>query len=194
MEAFVQAFENSMGHEKGFTESGPTYRGIDRRFHPSWPGWSSVEKWGSGDISEQQLFEQTDALVRKFYLVEFWDRMRGDAVASIDIPLATTIFDFAIHSGVTDACRALQRALNNMNRNGAAYPDLELDGRVGNNTVNTLRRCLQLTIGGSAKNSRINLFVHYFGERYKHMVECGDFESWPGWFLRLAKEVARVLG
>lgn len=191
---FDDAFENTMGHERGYTSSGPTYRGIDRRFHPSWKGWHMVDAWLSGKISDHLLVESSDQLVREFYRTEFWDRMRGNSVATVDAPLATVIFDFAVHSGVTDAVRALQRALNKMNRNGASYPDLELDGRLGNDTLNTLRRCLQLTIGGSTANSRINLFVHYFGERYTHMVECGDFESWPGWFLRLAKEVTRVLG
>lgn len=194
MSAFDQAFDNSMGHEKGYTSSGPTYRGIDHRFHPSWPGWPEVSRWKGGEITEDELVQQTDELVRRFYMVEFWEKMRGDAVAAIDIPLSTAIFDFSVHSGVTDAVRALQRALNKMNRNGASYPDLKPDGKLGNETLNTLRRCLQLTIGGSKENSRVNLFVHFFGERYDHMVECGDFESWPGWFLRLAKEVARVLG
>ncbi len=191
---FDDAFGNTMGHERGYTSSGPTYRGIDKRFHKSWIGWPLVQQWQEGKISEEELFQRTDRMVRVFYEVEFWDRMRGDDVAMIDAPLATSIFDFAVHSGVTDAVRSLQRALNKMNRNGASYPDIEPDGRLGNDTLNTLRRCLQLTIGGSTANSRINLFVHFFGERYGHMVDCSDFEGWPGWFLRLAKEVSRVLG
>ena len=186
---FEQAFENSMGHEGGYTETGPTYRGIDKRFHPSWPGWTLVQQWLDGSMIKQELLAQTDQMVQQFYKVEFWDKLRGDEVAQLNLGLAKTMFDFAIHSGTHDAVRALQRALNKINRNGQTYPDLVVDGRLGNQTMNTLRRVLQLNIGGSVKNARIILLTHYFGERYNHLAGCRDMELWPGWFLRLAKEV-----
>ena len=49
MADFEKAFINTMGYEGGYVydpddAGGETYKGISRRYHPSWPGWRIIDK------------------------------------------------------------------------------------------------------------------------------------------------------
>ncbi len=182
---FAIAMARTLKYEGGYSEAGPTYMGIDRRYWPSWAGWKIVDDWHIGKIDTLQRDEALTEHVRSFYRVHFWDRCRGEEIAALDLDLACALFDFAVNSDPIDAARALQRALNRLNRHGRTYHDIAEDGRLGPQTMLTIRRQLQTTYGGSVANARILLLNCFAGERYIHFVSCPDHESWPGWFLRL---------
>jgi len=137
---FNKAFDKTMGNEGGFSNDpvdrgGMTYRGIARRYHPSWPGWKEIDKILSSGGHPDQLFGILDAQVRAFYKQEFWDRC--NCVSLPDI-LAIKLFDTAVNVGVSTACKWLQECLNILNRNGKDYADIAVDGKLGLATIKAI--------------------------------------------------------
>jgi lysozyme family protein len=128
---------------------GETHRGVARRFHPDWEGWKIVDKYKK-DFPEdftrrinedQKLIELSKALYRKNY----WEPIRGD-----DIPnqhVANKVFDTGVNQGVATSVRYLQDGLNLLNRNEKNYPDIEVDGKFGDQTIKTLNALLDLEDG-----------------------------------------------
>ena len=51
MTPFHRALQHTLAAEGWYTDSGPTYRGIDRRYWPEWEGWAII------DISEEESYE-----------------------------------------------------------------------------------------------------------------------------------------
>lgn len=182
---YATAFARTMQHEGGYTDSGPTYMGIDRRFWPSWPGWFLIDDWRSGQIDTLQRDAALAGPVRDFYRAQFWDRIQGDRLAEMDVELACRVFDAAVNCGVHQAVKFLQTAVNRLNRHGRTYNDISVDGVLGNGTLQTVRRQLQTAYGGSVDAARRLLLTCYTGEQYRHYASLSDHESWPGWFLRL---------
>ena len=152
-----------------------------------------VDDWLAGRISAHERDEKARPSVTMFYRDNFWDRMRGDDMAKIDAGIAASVFDFAVNSDVVDAARALQVALNRMHRPGSSQEVLLPDGKIGDRTLGALQVALDTVVGGDKKNSRTILLVHYLGARYNHLVACSDFQRWPGWFIRLAREAASAV-
>ena len=143
MANFNQAFDITMGHEGAYVHDptdagGETYRGVSRRFHPTWAGWRTIDgaKSRSGFPSNLSQDSLLDELVRQFYRAQFWDRFQGDAIP--DQALANELFDTAVNMGVHRAVTFLQSALNLLNRNQALYADIAEDGLFGRGTLNAL--------------------------------------------------------
>jgi len=143
MADFAAALALVLEHEGGYADDpddrgGETYRGIARRFHPDWPGWSRVDalKRGTGFpgslAGDRRLHEAVAALYRDLY----WDPFQGDALP--DQPLAEELFDTAVNLGVRRAVRFLQESLNLLNRNQRNYADLVVDGWFGDNTLDAV--------------------------------------------------------
>jgi len=74
------------------------------------------------------------------YKNRFWFAPSFDKVAGISESLALEMFDYGVNSGVFRPVAALQRALNVLNRQGADYSDIQIDGRIGNITISILTR------------------------------------------------------
>nr|VFJ59107.1 MAG: Glycosyl hydrolase 108 [Candidatus Kentron sp. DK] len=98
MADFGQAFEKTMRNEGGFQlhtvkgdPGGMTYAGISRRHHPDWEGWEIID--GGGQESPGLT-----ARVRRFYLVEFWQRVRGEEIKNQKV--AESLYDFAVNAGI----------------------------------------------------------------------------------------------
>lgn len=185
MDIFTEAFNRTSISEKGYTEDGPTYRGIDRRFWPSSEIWSFIDKWRNGTLTSKEVDDICDPMVKNFYRENFWNQIRGDELARIDSDIACSVFDFAVNSGTSDAIKALQVSLNRLNRHGTTYQDLIVDGKIGSATMAACRRCLSTTYAGDQKNAKILILVCYFGERYKFLTSLSKHEDYLGWLLRL---------
>ena len=80
--------------------------------------------------------------VLRFYHDEYWNRIRGGEIQDEDIALE--LFDTAVNCGVKTVSLFLQRTLNALNVKGTKYPDLVVDGKIGNKTVFTLNAALQV--------------------------------------------------
>ena len=139
---FNEAFDITMGHEGGYTfdpndAGGETYRGISRRYNPSWKGWHIIDRCDKSKIEDLDI----DNMVRDFYRNHYWDKMLGNKIGSQMI--ANEMFDTGINMGIGRAIKFLQEGLNYLNRNEQLYPDLVVDGQIGNNTINALNTYLE---------------------------------------------------
>lgn len=76
------------------------------------------------------------------YEVEFWNKMHLDSIHKIHPLLADKLFDIAINTGKTRAGTFLQEYLNIHNNAGKLYPDILVDGGIGNRTIGTLQAYL----------------------------------------------------
>ena len=82
----------------------------------------------------------TQSIASVIYTKLYWIAPGFDMVDTIDSGLAERLFDWGVNSGQTTAGKALQRALNVLNRNGADWHDLTVDGSVGTMTINAIQQ------------------------------------------------------
>lgn len=136
MTPFEKALKHTLGIEGGYSNDkrdsgGATRYGITE---------AKARAFGyEGDMRDLPL-----DLAMHIYKVDYWDIIRLDMVAEISEPLALEMFDTGVNCGVGVPVKMLQRALNVFNREGADYPDLVVDGLIGHNTLNVLRKFLTL--------------------------------------------------
>jgi lysozyme family protein len=69
---------------------------------------------------------------------KYWDVMGLDGVANISEKIAEEMFDTGFNTGPKRAVKFLQRSLNALNRLQKDYPDMTVDGRFGDVTLNAL--------------------------------------------------------
>ena len=69
----------------------------------------------------------------------YWDVMKLDDIAALSESIALEVFDTGFNAGTSRAGKILQRALSALNRLQKDYPDLVVDGAVGNKTVSALK-------------------------------------------------------
>jgi len=147
MANFEKAYRNTMGHEGGYSADpvdfgGETYKGISRRYHPSWQGWELIDDC-KGDLDFPKCLKRLGNLeryVHLFYKDHFWDKILGDEISSQ--LLAEEMFDNAVNMGISRSVKFLQTGLNVLNRKEKHYKNLVVDGRIGNNTLNALNTLL----------------------------------------------------
>jgi len=126
MADFAPAFEKMLHDEGGMQltnipgdRGGMTYAGIARNANPDWAGWKFVDYKDFGGATQ---------LVREFYKVNFWDRVRGDELTNQAI--AETIFNFAVNTGVGVASKLAQLIVG-----------VTPDGAIGAKTIERLNIC-----------------------------------------------------
>ena len=147
MADFTKAFKHTMIEEGGYVNDpddagGETYRGIARRFHPNWEGWSIIDSLKKSPNFPRCLYIDTNlnSLHQMFYKQMFWDRFQGDTLPSQE--LGEEMFDTGVNMGVSRAVKFLQRSLNYLNRNGKLFPDMVGDGQLGPTTLKHLNTYL----------------------------------------------------
>lgn len=91
---------------------GETWKGVARKFHPTWLGWSIIDAYRNVDGFPEILhtLPGLEVQVQKFYQQEFWNRIHGDAITNQDE--ANAIFDSSVNIGVPNAIKLAQRALS----------------------------------------------------------------------------------
>jgi lysozyme family protein len=137
-----------MKHEGGYANNsldygGETYCGISRRFFPHWQGWGYIDHLIDtyGEIKHNTIIPELAPTVKKFYRKQFWNNIQADHFA--DQSLACTVFDTAVNCGIAAAGRFLQKALNACNNRQKIYPDLIVDGAIGNKTIAALNSAVK---------------------------------------------------
>ncbi len=144
MADFLKAYKLTM-HEEGLYSNDPldpggeTFKGISRKYHPSWHGWCSIDAMRRESDNFPDCLkddEELELCVQEFYKEQFWNVFLGDNLAPQ--VLADELFDTAVNMGSIRAISFLQTALNVMNRNGELYPDIVVDGLFGEVTLGSL--------------------------------------------------------
>ena len=126
MADFNPAFEKMLHDEGGMQltnipgdRGGQTYAGIARNANPNWTGWALVDR--------QEMGGSLTSMVREFYRLNYWDRIRGNEIA--DQQIAETIFNFGVNAGIGLAIKLAQVV-------AGAVPD----GGMGPKTIELLNR------------------------------------------------------
>jgi lysozyme family protein len=84
------------------------------------------------------------SVAKAIYLERYWVQPRFDQVAGHSAPVAEELLDTGVNMGPAVAARFLQRALNVLNQEAKAYPDITVDGVLGPMTIAALRAYLAL--------------------------------------------------
>lgn len=77
------------------------------------------------------------------YAAKYWDAVRGDDLVSLSHDVAEEVVDTAVNMGPGRAGKFLQRALNALNNRGTLYPDVKVDGAIGNATLTALSQYVE---------------------------------------------------
>jgi lysozyme family protein len=76
----------------------------------------------------------------KIYYMKYWKSQNLDAVARLAPDVAKEVFEMGVNMGSSRGSKALQQGLNLLNRRGRLYPDIAVDGRIGNSTLKALAK------------------------------------------------------
>ena len=143
MADFRIAYNLVREHEGGYVNNpkdrgGETYKGIARKFFPSWSGWKIIDSYRSERAFLGKLDADADlqAAVLAFYKANFWNPLSLDQ--AVNQSIANELFDTGANMGLDTAGRFLQRSLNVLNRQGKTYPDVFVDGKIGASTIKVL--------------------------------------------------------
>jgi lysozyme family protein len=110
--------------------------------------------------------ETAKSIYRRIY----WERPRFDQVAARAPHVAAELFDTGVNMGPSVAATFLQRLLTALNRCGSDYPDLIVDGRIGQATLFALDKFLHLR-GGAGETVLLHALNALQGERYVRLAE-----------------------
>lgn len=130
MNPFDRAFRHTVGIEGDYSDD-PSDSGGKTRFGIT---ESVARAFGyTGDMRELPF-----DMAKQIYRLNYWQLLKLDDVAWFSEPIAFELFDTAVNCSQSFAARSLQRALNALNRQGTDYPDLEVDGLIGQVTLGAL--------------------------------------------------------
>ncbi|SFW28485.1 glycoside hydrolase family 108 protein [Luteibacter sp. UNCMF366Tsu5.1] len=114
----------------------------------------------------------TDAQAGTIYKALYWDKIRGDQIASQ--PLANIVFDFQVNAGA-NASRLLQRVLNTL----GASPQLAVDSAIGAGTLAALAKADAVAVYTAYKQGRKD----YYTDLVKQRPPLAKFLK--GWLARV---------
>ncbi len=177
MSEFDEAFSDLLSVEGGYSDH------KDDRGGKTNYGITEVVARAHGYTGDMKDLTQTQA--RAIYKAQYWDTLRLDDIAALSWPVAAELFDTGVNMGVGVAGKFLQRALNALNRQGADFQDLTVDGVVGPMTVASLKTYLGKR-GDKGDDVLLRALNALQGVRYIEIAEGRpDNESFVhGWFLQ----------
>jgi len=151
--SFQEAYIKLLEHEGGYSNlvedpGGETNWGISKRSYP--------------DIDIKNL---TMNQAGEIYKRDFWDRMHCDSLGE---KIAFQLFDAAVNSGINQATKWLQRAVN-----------VEVDGILG-----------PKTLAASKLYDESTVVARFNGHRLTFMCDLKNFDVFGrGWARRIAKNL-----
>ncbi|ALS32769.1 hypothetical protein PTRA_a1577 [Pseudoalteromonas translucida KMM 520] len=97
----------------------------------------------------------------------YWAPLKLSGVSQLSEALTEQLFDFAVNSGVLNAGKALQKALNVLNKCQTLYPDLVVDGITGSRTIKALN-----SYAAARKNDGLNVLTRAVsGQRISFLID-----------------------
>ncbi|BCG50049.1 N-acetylmuramidase [Ralstonia phage RP13] len=91
-----------------------------------------------------QMKDMTRDQAKTIYRQRYWTQPKFDQVFTINPDIAFEMFDTGVNMGTGVASKFLQRALNVLNNKATLFPDMIVDGVIGNMSLNSLRTFLNL--------------------------------------------------
>lgn len=196
---FIDAFVKTIGHEGGYVNDpddrgGETYKGIARKFWPNWDGWAIIDfyksKYGLDGINDRLAKnEGLQLAVEEFYQWNFWT---PNKCYEFSQGVAEELFDTAVNQGVKTAAIYFQKALNKLNVNQAIYPDLVVDGKLGNKTISAYSEYMLTAKWESRSYLKLNAWLlqlmnYYQCDKYVRIADkdLSQEKFIPGWLNRV---------
>jgi lysozyme family protein len=91
-----------------------------------------------------RMVDMTEAQAQAIRRAEYYAKPGIYLVAPLSMPIAQKVYDTGVNMGTGTSVMFLQRALNVLNRQGADYPDVIVDGDIGPATAGALQKFLIL--------------------------------------------------
>lgn len=88
------------------------------------------------------MASMTQQVARDIYFQRYWHQPRFDDVGVVSEAVAEELLDTGVNMGTATAGKFLQRALNVLNQGDKVYPNVSVDGAVGNMTIAALKAFL----------------------------------------------------
>lgn len=145
MATFLISYHRLGPKEGGWADNkvdrgGETWKGIARNRNPDWPGWHLIDevKRQPGFPENLNHLPELEEAVQALYREKYWPPMTD----SLPQALADELFESGVNCGVINGIRFLQVAVNILNRNQKLYPDIDEDGKLGQETIGAVMACL----------------------------------------------------
>lgn len=185
MASFDIAYKITSDHE-GLYSNNPndrgaeTYRGISRRYYPTWNGWLIIDRYKRltgfpSNINDNKALEEQ---VYSFYKKNFWDVNKLDQIE--DQKIANELYDTGVNMGYRVAAEFLQRSYNLLSKNESSYKKIVVDGAIGSKTLHA--------INNHTKPDRILKVLNILqGARYISICEKDPDQEvfFAGWISRV---------
>lgn len=104
------------------------------------------------------------------YKQRYWLAPKFDVLATIDDKLADRLFDIGVNAGQATGVKFLQRALNTLNHGGKDFPDIDVDGNLGNITFAALKAFIRQR-GGDGRTVLLFMIVSQHSVFYMQTAE-----------------------
>lgn len=154
--------------------------------NPDDPGGPT--RWGITERVARRYGYQGDmkdypwAMARNVYHFRYISGPRFSDVGKMSWLIAEELIDTGVNMGIADAGIFLQRALGAFNHKGRLYPDLKVDGIVGDNTLAALESYLDHR-GSGGEIVMVKALNCLQGSEYIRLAEADDrYETFVyGW-------------
>lgn len=183
MADFNISFRKTMVNEGGYSNNPndrgeSTYRGISKKWYPSWQGFKVIDQLRHEPNFPRNLENNAELqlMVQQFYRLNFWNPLYLDKINSQQV--ADELFDIAVNMGQTVAAEIAQRSINLMNKNQKLFPNLKVDGRVGELSAKAINNVCMMKANHDTFLKCLNIF-----QGWKYISICEKDESQEEFFI-----------
>lgn len=121
------------------------------------------------------------------YKNEYWIKSGANRVAELSFNIAFLLFDFAVNSGVANASKKLQTAINKISGS-----NLIIDGKIGEKTIKAIEKY--------TNNEHYHFYINelekiYIAEILSYYTSLAKFNIYgKGWINRVANNINFLMG
>lgn len=113
---------------------------------------------------------------RDIYAQRYWRQPRFDDVALVSAPVAEEMLDTGVNMGTATAGKFLQRALNVLNQGDKTYPNVLVDGAMGNMTIAAFKAFLAAR-GTAGETVLVRMLNAQQSVRYIELAEANTTQE-----------------
>ncbi len=164
MANFEKAVKETLENEGLFSDD-PKDRGGKTNFGIT---WRTARRFGYFGFMKNLTKEKSIEIYRAGY----WNTLKLDSLKSQK--LAEKLFDLHVNCGGV-VKKFFQLVLNTFNRDGKTWPDIKVDGKIGNITISTCNKAMKNKMSASNIFKAINCLQ---GERYISLKQERFVNGW----------------
>lgn len=145
--------------------------------------WGVTEKVARADGYTGDMKEYPLERAINVYVQNYWNPLRGDDIVVLSSAIIQELFDTNVNCYAGFAAKSLQRCLNVLNDRGKHYPDIEVDGSIGQQTMTCLAAYLTRR-GNEGERVLLRMLNSLQGTHYITLAEAREKDETfvYGWF------------